>query len=60
MNTKEFVVEQMGMVRGMLTEWIKDISEEKMTVRAVDGGVHLAWILGHGGYPYNASYPYIL
>lgn len=47
MNVKEFATEQMQMVRGMLNEWVKEIPDEQMTVRAVDGGVHLAWILGH-------------
>ena len=47
MNLKKFVTVQMEMVRGMLLEWVKEIPEEKMTVRAIDGGVHLAWILGH-------------
>ena len=47
MNTKQFIIEQMQMVRGMLNEWVNDIPEDKMTVRAIDGGVHLAWILSH-------------
>lgn len=47
MDTKEFAIWQMKMVRGMLVEWVKDISEEQMRVRVVDGGVHLAWILSH-------------
>lgn len=47
MNLKQFSTQQMHMVRGMLLEWVNDIPEDKMTVRAVDGGVHLAWILGH-------------
>ena len=47
MNVKQFVAEQMEMVRGMLLEWVKEIPEEQMAVRAIDGGVHLAWILGH-------------
>ena len=47
MNTKEFIIEQMQQIRNMLTEWVKDIPQEQMTVRAIDGGVHLAWILSH-------------
>ena len=47
MDTKEFVVMQMEMTREMLLEWVTDIPEEQMTVRVVDNGVHLAWILGH-------------
>ncbi len=47
MDAKQFVIGQMEMVRGMLTEWAKDIPQEQMTTRAVDGGVHLAWILSH-------------
>ena len=47
MNTKQFIIEQMHMVHGMLTEWVDDIPEDKMTVRAIDGSVHLAWILSH-------------
>ena len=47
MNSKQFIIEQMRMVRGMLTERVSDIAEDKMTVRAVEGGVHLAWILSH-------------
>ena len=47
MNSKQFIIEQMQMVRGMLNEWVADIPEDKMTTRAVDGGVHLAWILSH-------------
>ena len=40
MNTKEFIIEQMQQVRNMLNEWVNDITEEQMTVRAIDGGVH--------------------
>ena len=47
MNTKQFIIEQMHMVREMLTEWVADIPEEQMTVRAIDDGPHLAWILSH-------------
>ena len=47
MNTKEVVIEQMQQVRDMLKEWVNDIPQEKMNVRAIDGGVHLAWILSH-------------
>lgn len=47
MNTKQFIIEQMHMVRGMLTEWLSDIPAEQMTTRATDDGPHLAWILSH-------------
>ena len=47
MDAKQFVIGQMQMVRAMLLEWVKDIPEEQMTTRAVDDGVHLAWILSH-------------
>ena len=47
MDTRQFIIEQMHMVRGMLTEWVSDIPAGHMTVRAVDNGVHLAWILSH-------------
>ena len=47
MDAKQFVIGQMEMVRSMLLEWVKDIPEEQITTRAVDGGVHLAWILSH-------------
>ncbi len=47
MDAKQFVIGQMEMVRGMLLEWAKDIPEKHITTRAVDDGVHLAWILSH-------------
>ncbi len=47
MDAKQFIIEQMEMVRGMLREWVADITQEQMSTRAVDGGVHLAWILSH-------------
>ena len=47
MNIKQFMIEQMQQVRDMLKEWVADITEEQMTVRVVDDGVHLAWILSH-------------
>ena len=47
MDAKQFAIEQMQMVRNMLFEWVKDIPEEQITTRAVDEGVHLAWILSH-------------
>ncbi|MCK4850153.1 MAG: DinB family protein [Phycisphaerae bacterium] len=47
MDAKQFVIEQMQMVRNMLLEWVKDIPEEQISTRAVDDGVHLAWILSH-------------
>ena len=47
MNLKQFIALQMKMVRGMLLERVKEIPDDKMTVRAAEGSVHLAWILGH-------------
>ena len=47
MDTKQFIIEQMHIVRGMLTEWVNDIPEEQMTTRTTDDGPHLAWILSH-------------
>ena len=47
MDAKQFVIGQMQMVRAMLLEWAKDIPQEHITTRAVDDGVHLAWILSH-------------
>ncbi len=47
MDAKQFAIEQMQMVRNMLLEWVKDIPEQHLTTRAVDDGVHLAWILSH-------------
>ncbi len=47
MDAKQLIIEQMEMVRGMLREWVADITQEQMSTRAVDGGVHLAWILSH-------------
>ena len=47
MNTKQFIIEQMHMVRGMLNERVADIPQDKMTVRVIDDGPHLSWILSH-------------
>ncbi len=47
MDAKQFVIGQMQMVRNMLLEWVKDIPDQQITTRAVDDGVHLAWILSH-------------
>ena len=47
MDAKQFIIEQMHMVRSMLTEWVTDIPQEQITTRVVDDGVHLAWILSH-------------
>lgn len=47
MDAKQFAIEQMELIRGMLNGCFADITQEQMTTRVVDGGVHSAWILSH-------------
>ena len=47
MDPKQFIIESLEMSRGIMKQYLEDISDDEFFIRPAENANHIAWQLGH-------------